>query len=60
MPLRKRSLPRWRDFLWNVWRADNTRVDAKAPFETWANAWFNAPCAFWHAPARKPVTGGKR
>jgi pimeloyl-ACP methyl ester carboxylesterase len=40
---------------WNVWRADNTEIDAKAPFETWANAWFNAPCAFWPAPARKPV-----
>ncbi|WP_408004645.1 alpha/beta fold hydrolase [Pseudonocardia lacus] len=40
---------------WDVWRADNTRVDAEAPFETWANAWFNAPCAFWPAKAGEPV-----
>jgi len=40
---------------WDVWREDNTRVDAEAPFETWANAWFNAPCAFWPAKAGEPV-----
>jgi pimeloyl-ACP methyl ester carboxylesterase len=40
---------------WDVWREDNTRVDAEAPFETWANAWFNAPCAFWPAEAGEPV-----
>ena len=29
----------------------------KAPFETWANAWYNAPCAFWPVKpgAGKPV-----
>ena len=32
--------------------ADNARVAAKAPFETWGNAWFNAPCQTWKAPAR--------
>lgn len=40
---------------WDVWRADNTEVDAVAPFETWANAWYNAPCAFWSAPQGTPV-----
>ena len=40
---------------WDTWRADNTRVDAVAPFETWANAWFNAPCVFWPADAGEPV-----
>jgi hypothetical protein len=32
-------------------------VAAKAPFETWANAWYNAPCAFWPVKpgAGKPV-----
>lgn len=40
---------------WARWRADNTRVDAVAPFETWANAWFNAPCAFWSVPGGQPV-----
>ncbi|MDI3407007.1 alpha/beta hydrolase [Streptomyces cavernicola] len=32
---------------WNTWRADNWRSHAKAPFMTWSNAWYNAPCAFW-------------
>ncbi|WP_055535734.1 alpha/beta hydrolase [Streptomyces alboniger] len=32
---------------WQTWREDNTRVHAKAPFSTWNNAWYNAPCAFW-------------
>jgi pimeloyl-ACP methyl ester carboxylesterase len=36
--------------------ADNTRVAATAPFETWGNAWYNAPCQTWKAPARRPVT----
>jgi pimeloyl-ACP methyl ester carboxylesterase len=36
-------------------RRDNTRVDRKAPFETWANAWFNGPCNFWPAQAGTPV-----
>ena len=31
------------------------RVRQTAPFETWANAWFNAPCLYWPAKARKPV-----
>jgi hypothetical protein len=40
---------------WSTWQADNTRINAKAPFLTWGNAWFNAPCLYWHAGARKPV-----
>lgn len=40
---------------WNKWRNDNWRIHAKAPFETWANAWFNAPCFFWNAKPGKPV-----
>ncbi|MFD9335395.1 alpha/beta hydrolase [Streptomyces sp. NPDC060028] len=32
---------------WNEWRADMWRTHAKAPFMTWNNAWYNAPCAFW-------------
>ncbi|MET9465248.1 alpha/beta hydrolase [Streptomyces sp. NPDC006544] len=34
---------------WNRWRADMWRTHAKAPFMTWNNAWYNAPCAFWPA-----------
>jgi len=40
---------------WQTWRRDNWRVFAQAPFLTWANAWFNAPCAFWPAKAGHPV-----
>ncbi|MFE0605879.1 alpha/beta hydrolase [Streptomyces sp. NPDC058892] len=40
---------------WNAWRADMWRTHAKAPFMTWNNAWYNAPCAFWPAePLRAP------
>jgi pimeloyl-ACP methyl ester carboxylesterase len=35
------------------WDRDNTRVNKTAPFETWANAWFNAPCLYWPAPASR-------
>jgi pimeloyl-ACP methyl ester carboxylesterase len=40
---------------WSTWRRDNTRVARRAPFLTWANAWFNAPCAFWPARSASPV-----
>jgi pimeloyl-ACP methyl ester carboxylesterase len=41
---------------WATWRADNRRVSRTAPFETWANAWYNAPCRNWAAKAGTPVT----
>ena len=37
------------------WRADSQRVYAKAPFVTWDNTWFNAPCLYWPAPSGTPV-----
>jgi pimeloyl-ACP methyl ester carboxylesterase len=40
---------------WNTWRRDNWNLFFKAPFLTWNNAWFNAPCAFWPAKAGHPV-----
>ncbi|ALG07064.1 alpha/beta hydrolase [Kibdelosporangium phytohabitans] len=40
---------------WIKWRIDNWITFAKAPFETWGNAWFNAPCLNWGAKAGKPV-----
>jgi hypothetical protein len=40
---------------WAKWSADNTRVNRIAPFETWDNAWFNAPCLYWKAPASRPT-----
>ncbi len=46
---------------WQRWKADNWRVHRVAPFETWGNAWFNAPCRTWGAKAGEPVrvTGAK-
>src|ERR1039457_6386922 len=40
---------------------DNRKVNRNAQFETWSNAWYNAPCLYWPAPARTPehITGKK-
>jgi pimeloyl-ACP methyl ester carboxylesterase len=40
---------------WQQWKDDNWRVHAIAPFETWGNAWYNAPCLTWGAEAGTPV-----
>ena len=40
---------------WNQWRADNWRTFTRAPYFTWQNAWFNAPCVYWPAKPGKPV-----
>lgn len=40
---------------WSTWERDNWATFAKAPYETWANAWYNAPCINWPAPAHRPV-----
>jgi pimeloyl-ACP methyl ester carboxylesterase len=40
---------------WAKWRTDNWRVHRLAPFETWGNAWYNAPCLNWGAKAGTPV-----
>lgn len=40
---------------WSTWAADTRRVAAQAPFQAWANTWFNAPCRTWPAPAGTPV-----
>ena len=40
---------------WSTWQQDNTALYAKAPFLTWSNAWFNAPCIYWPAKAGTPV-----
>jgi pimeloyl-ACP methyl ester carboxylesterase len=41
---------------WKQWKVDNWKTFLKAPFETWGNAWFNAPCLYWPAKAGKPAT----
>ena len=44
---------------WAQWQRDNTRVNRAAPYETWANAWYNAPCLYWPAKAgTRPVVNG--
>ncbi|MDO0924917.1 alpha/beta hydrolase [Streptomyces sp. TG1A-8] len=40
---------------WSRWRRDTWVVHAKAPFASWNNAWYNAPCAFWPTGALPPV-----
>ncbi len=40
---------------WAVWSRDNNAIFRRAPFETWGNAWFNAPCIYWPAPSRQAV-----
>ncbi|MFE6281837.1 alpha/beta hydrolase [Streptomyces sp. NPDC057877] len=40
---------------WHRWRADNWAAHDKAPFMTWNNAWYNAPCAFWPTRSLRPV-----
>jgi pimeloyl-ACP methyl ester carboxylesterase len=40
---------------WSRWSADNWAIYHRAPFATWLNAWFNAPCIYWPAPASTPV-----
>ncbi|WP_249265941.1 MULTISPECIES: alpha/beta hydrolase [unclassified Pseudonocardia] len=41
---------------WDTWRRDNTETDATAPFETWGNAWYNAPCRDWPVPPGPAAT----
>lgn len=41
---------------WSKWKRDNWRIHRTSPFETWGNAWFNAPCLNWGAKAGKPVS----
>ncbi|WP_410788683.1 alpha/beta hydrolase [Kribbella sp. C-35] len=38
-----------------MWRTRSRPGSTTAPFLTWNNAWFNAPCAFWPATAGHPV-----
>jgi pimeloyl-ACP methyl ester carboxylesterase len=40
---------------WAKWSRDNWAVYQKAPFETWDNAWYNAPCLYWPAKAHEPL-----
>ena len=40
---------------------DNWRAYPKGRFATWSNAWFSAPCSFWHAtPSSLPDINGSK
>ena len=39
---------------WAKWDSDTRTVYAKAPFQAWDNAWYNAACAYW--PVKGPAT----
>jgi pimeloyl-ACP methyl ester carboxylesterase len=41
---------------YHKWRVDNRKMHAEAPFLTWSNVWFNAPCLNWGAKSGTPVT----
>ncbi|WP_405978039.1 alpha/beta hydrolase [Streptomyces sp. NBC_00158] len=44
---------------WETWDRDNTELARRAPFETWANAFLNLPCASWQVSERqRPVDVG--
>jgi len=34
---------------------DNAELNKNYYFLTWANAWFNGPCAYWKYPSSRPV-----
>jgi pimeloyl-ACP methyl ester carboxylesterase len=38
---------------WSTWNTDMRKANVTAPYETWANTWFNAACAFW--PVKGPA-----
>lgn len=40
---------------WAQWRKDTWAVYEKAPFMTWNNAWYNAPCVFWPTASLRAV-----
>lgn len=40
---------------YRTWRMDNWQLHASAPFLTWSNVWYNAPCLTWGAKSGPPV-----
>ncbi|WP_067116534.1 alpha/beta hydrolase [Streptomyces yokosukanensis] len=43
---------------WAAWHRDTAAAARKAPLFAWLNTWYSAPCAYWKAPATKPVKIG--
>ncbi|MFI2779684.1 alpha/beta hydrolase [Streptomyces sp. ALB3] len=40
---------------WSSWRNDTWQAHRKAPFMSWNNTWYNAPCATWPVEPLEPV-----
>ncbi|MEU9360711.1 alpha/beta hydrolase [Streptomyces sp. NPDC048301] len=40
---------------WSAWRGDTWKAHAKAPFMSWNNTWYNAPCATWPVEPLEPL-----
>lgn len=40
---------------WSTWERDGWRIFRTAPYETWANTWFNEPCRHWPAKAQQEL-----
>ncbi|HWU08228.1 MAG TPA: alpha/beta hydrolase [Streptomyces sp.] len=40
---------------WSTWRNDTWQAHRKAPFMSWNNTWYNAPCADWPVEPLEPV-----
>jgi pimeloyl-ACP methyl ester carboxylesterase len=40
---------------WRTWAADAWQTYRIAPFATWNNVWYSAPCVFWPVPAGKRI-----
>jgi pimeloyl-ACP methyl ester carboxylesterase len=38
-----------------TWRPDGFKTSSAAPFETWANVWYNTACIYWGAKSGTPV-----
>ena len=46
---------------WSTWREDAWQLNKSAPFETWGNTWFNAPCHWWPAQSQQdPYINGSK
>src|SRR5262249_27580792 len=43
---------------WSTWQQDAEAIAPQAPFATWGNLWFDAPCLFWGAAPQAPVNVG--
>ncbi|PSK89163.1 alpha/beta hydrolase family protein [Murinocardiopsis flavida] len=37
---------------WPTWRRDAEQSHAEAPFQSWSNTWYNAPCMAWAGDSR--------